>query len=140
LEAETLTLKLLARGMVQRSLRAASSGNRSQKLVNQAKVVISEDLGRRWMLAEIADLVGVSPVYLTQVFQRVEGMPLYQYQLQLRLAKALDLLGIYANLTDLALTHGFSCHSHFVRLFSLCEPVSMERRCVSSCGSRKSVQ
>jgi AraC-like DNA-binding protein len=81
--------------------------------VNQAKVVISEDLGRRWTLAGIADLVGVSPVYLTQVFQRAEGMPLYQYQLQLRLAKALDLLGIYPNLTDLALTHGFSSHSRF---------------------------
>jgi hypothetical protein len=68
LEAETLTLKLLARAMGQRSLRAASSRNRSQKLVNHSEVVISEDLGRCWRLAEIADLVGVSPVYLTQEF------------------------------------------------------------------------
>jgi hypothetical protein len=68
LEAEKLTLKLLARGMGQRSLRAASSGNRSQKLVNQAKVVISEGLGRRWTLAEVADLVGVSPVISPKYF------------------------------------------------------------------------
>lgn len=117
MEAETLTLKLLASAMGQRSLRAAPSGNRSQKLVNQAKVVASEDLGRRWRLAEIAGLVGVSPVYLTKVFQWVERMPLYQYQLQLKLAKALDLLGVYPNLTDLALTLGFSSHSHFSAAF-----------------------
>jgi hypothetical protein len=37
--------------------------------------------------------VGVSPVYLTQLFRQVEGLPLYRYQLQRRLARALDRLG-----------------------------------------------
>jgi AraC-like DNA-binding protein len=68
-------------------------------------------------LAAVAAEVGVSPVYLTQVFQYIEGRPLYHYQLQLRLARALDLLGNYADLTSLALDLGFSSHSHFSAAF-----------------------
>jgi AraC-like DNA-binding protein len=61
--------------------------------------------------------VGVSPVYLTQVFQQVEAVPLYRYQLRLRLARALDLLGHYEDLTMLGLDLGFSSHSHFSAAF-----------------------
>jgi AraC-like DNA-binding protein len=51
------------------------------------------------------------------VFQQVEGMPLYRYQLRLRLARALDLLGQYDDLTSLSLHLGFSSHSHFTSAF-----------------------
>jgi AraC family transcriptional regulator len=68
-------------------------------------------------LAEIAGELRVSPVYLTQVFQQVEGLPLYQYQLRLRLARALDLLARRDDLTALALDLGFSSHSHFSAAF-----------------------
>jgi AraC-like DNA-binding protein len=79
--------------------------------------VLSSNLARRWTLAEIGAEVGVSPVYLTQVFQRVEAMPLYRYQLRLRLARALDLLGQYDDLTTLGMDLGFSSHSHFSSAF-----------------------
>jgi AraC family transcriptional regulator len=79
--------------------------------------VIVADLGRRVTLAEIAAQVGVSPVYLTQIFQRVEGIPLYRYQLRLRLARALQLLNDYDDVTELALELGFSSHSHFTAAF-----------------------
>jgi AraC-like DNA-binding protein len=65
----------------------------------------------------VAGEVGVSPVYLTQVFQQVEGLPLYRYQLQMRLARALDLLGESFDLTSLALDLGFSSYSHFSAAF-----------------------
>jgi len=68
-------------------------------------------------LAEIAAEVRGSPVYLTQVFQQVEGLPLYRYQLRLRLARALDLLARYDDLTALSLDLGFSSHSHFSAVF-----------------------
>jgi AraC-like DNA-binding protein len=86
-------------------------------LVDRAKLVLSTDLARRWTLAEIAAEVGVSPVYLTQVFQQVEAMPLYRYQLRLRLARALDLLGECDDLTTLSMDLGFSSHSHFSAAF-----------------------
>jgi AraC family transcriptional regulator len=47
----------------------------------------------------------------------VEGLSLYRYQLRLRLARALDLLGQYDDLTALSLDLGFSSHSHFSAAF-----------------------
>ena len=117
LQAETLLLTLVRRSLGERTSHAAGASAGRQKLVDRAKLALSTDLGRRWTLAEIADEVGVSPVYLTQVFQQVEAMPLYRYQLRLRLARALDLLGQYDDLTALGLDLGFSSHSHFTAAF-----------------------
>ncbi len=117
LEAEALTLVLLRRALGERTSRAATGSVGRQKLVDRAKLVLSSDLGRRWTLAAIAGEVGVSPVYLTQVFQQVEGLPLYRYQLQLRLGRALDVLGDNVDLTQLAIDLGFSSHSHFSAAF-----------------------
>jgi AraC-like DNA-binding protein len=86
-------------------------------LVDRAKLVLAADLSRRWTLAEIAAQVGGSPVYLTQAFQQVESLPLYRYQLRLRLARALDLIPRYDDLSALSLDLGFSSHSHFSAAF-----------------------
>jgi AraC-like DNA-binding protein len=117
LEAETLTLRLIRRALGERTSHAAGASVGRQKLVDRAKLLLSSDPTRRWTLSEIGAAIGVSPVYLTQVFQQVEGMPLYRYQLRLRLARALDLLGQYENLTSLGLDLGFSSHSHFTACF-----------------------
>ena len=113
LEAETLALALLERALRGKGSHAAISSPGRQKTVDRAKLVLASDLGRRWTLAQIAAAVGVSAVYLTQMFQQVEGLPLYRYQLQLRLARALDLLGDDSDLTGVALDLGFSSYSHF---------------------------
>jgi AraC family transcriptional regulator len=47
----------------------------------------------------------------------VEGLPLYRYQLRLRLSRALDLLAQCRDLTALGLDLGFSSHSHFSAAF-----------------------
>jgi AraC-like DNA-binding protein len=117
LEGETLTLTLIRRALGERTSHAARASSGRQKLVDRAKLLLSSDLARRWTLSEIGTEIGVSPVYLTQVFQQVEGMPLYRYQLRLRLARALDLLGQYDNLTTLSMDLGFSSQSHFGAAF-----------------------
>jgi AraC-like DNA-binding protein len=117
LEAESLALTLVRRALGPRTARAASGSVGRQKLVDRVKLVLTSDLSRRWTLADIAAEVGGSAVYLTQVFQQVEGVPLYRYQLHLRLARALDLLGQYDDLTALSLELGFSSHSHFSAAF-----------------------
>ncbi|TPK62158.1 helix-turn-helix transcriptional regulator [Mesorhizobium sp. B2-4-19] len=117
LEAETLALTLVRRSLGERTSHVAGASPGRQKLVDRAKLVLASDLSRRWTLAEIAAEVGVSPVYLTQIFQQVEAMPLYRYHLRLRLARALDLLGGYDNLTTLGMDLGFSSHSHFSASF-----------------------
>jgi AraC-like DNA-binding protein len=117
LEAETLALTLVQRSLGPRTTRAAGATHARQRLVDRVKLVLASDLARRWTLADIAAEVRGSPVYLTQVFQQVEGLPLYRYQLRLRLARALDLLGEYQSLTSLGLDLGFSSHSHFTAAF-----------------------
>jgi AraC-like DNA-binding protein len=117
LVAETLAFALVRRALGERTSHAAGASRGRQKLVDRAKLAMSADLARRWSLAEIAAEVGVSPVYLTQVFQQVEGTPLYRYHLRLRLARALDLLGAYDNLATLSVDLGFSSHSHFSAAF-----------------------
>jgi AraC-like DNA-binding protein len=116
-EAENLVLTLIRRALGERTSHASRASLGRQKLVDRAKLVMSSDLARRWTLAEIAAEVGGSPVYLTQVFQQVEAMPLYRYQLRLRLARALDLLDQYDDLTSLGIHLGFSSHSHFSSAF-----------------------
>jgi AraC-like DNA-binding protein len=117
LEAESLALTLTRRALRPRGLptRAASVGQ--QRLVDRIKLVLAGDLSRRWTLGDIATEVGGSAVYLTQVFQQVEGLPLYRYQLNLRLARALDLLAQYEDLSALSSDLGFSSHSHFSAAF-----------------------
>lgn len=117
LEAETLALTLLRRAVGERTAHAAGASAGRQKLVDRTKLVLGSDPARRWTLGEIAAEVGVSPVYLTQVFRQVEAMPLYRYQLHLRLASALDLLGDYDDLATLGVDLGFSSHSHFSAAF-----------------------
>lgn len=117
LEAESLALTLAQRTLGARTPRGPSVTVGRQRLVDRTKLVLASDLSRRWALADIATEVGVSPVYLTQVFQKTEGLPLYRYQLRLRLARALDLLGQYDDLTALSLELGFSSHSHFSAAF-----------------------
>ena len=117
LEAESLALTLVRRALGPRTTHAPRASIGRQRLVDRTKLVMASDPGRRWTLAEIAAEVRGSAVYLTQVFQEVEGMPLYRYQLRLRLARALDLLRQYDDLTALGLDLGFSSHSHFSAAF-----------------------
>ena len=117
LEAESLALTLVQRALGPRTTHAAGATVGRQRLVDRVKLVLASAPTRRWTLAEIAAEVRGSPVYLTQVFKQVEGLPLYRYQLRLRLARALDLLAQYDDLTALSLDLGFSSHSHFSAAF-----------------------
>ena len=112
LEREELALSLLrAAGDCERTVAA------SRPVVQRAKQVLHEHGFEPLSLSCIARRVGVSPVYLTQTFTRSEGMPLYRYQMRLRLSRALFELPRCENLIELALDLGFSSHSHFTSTF-----------------------
>jgi AraC-like DNA-binding protein len=89
----------------------------SARTVDRAKQYLHAHDCERLCLEEIANAVDVSPVYLTQEFKRSEGIPLYQYQLSLRLTRALVELPHSNDITLLALDMGFSSHSHFTFAF-----------------------
>jgi AraC family transcriptional regulator len=117
LEAESLVLTLVCRSLGPRTSREPGASSSRRRLADRVKVLLAGDLSRRWSLAEIARATGGSPVYLTQVFQQTEGLPLYRYHLRLRLARALDLIPQYDDLSTLAADLGFSSHSHFAAAF-----------------------
>jgi AraC family transcriptional regulator len=117
LEAEGLVLTLVCRSLGPRTSHESGATRSRRRLADRVKVLLASDLSRRWSLAEIATQIGGSPVYLTQVFQQTEGIPLYRYHLRLRLARALDLIARYDDLSALAADLGFSSHSHFAAAF-----------------------
>lgn len=117
LEAEAMAFTLVTRSLGPRTARPIMATPARRRLANRVKILLAGDPLRRWTLAEIGKEVGSSPAYLTQVFRQVEGTPLYRYQLQLRLARALDLVKRYDDLSALATELGFSSHSHFTSAF-----------------------
>jgi AraC family transcriptional regulator len=117
LETESLVLTLVCRSLGPRTSHEPGASRSRRRLADRVKVLLASDLSRRWSLAEIAREIRGSPVYLTQVFQQTEGIPLYRYHLRLRLARALDLIARYDDLSALAADLGFSSHSHFAAAF-----------------------
>jgi AraC family transcriptional regulator len=117
LAGEIASLTLVSRSLGPRTSHEPRAIPANRRLVDRVKLLLSGDLSRRWRLAEIGAEIGSSPVYLTQLFRKVEGLPLYRYHLRLRLARALELVPGYEDLTALALELGFSSHAHFTATF-----------------------
>ncbi len=113
LAAEELGIAILAESV--------ADGRRVSKIdprcVRRAKEALHEEIDGRVSLTRIASDLGVTPIYLTQIFKRSEGIPLYRYQTLLRLGRALNRLPEQDDITDLAFELGFSSHSHFTAAF-----------------------
>ena len=68
-------------------------------------------------LEDIAAEINYSPYHLAHIFRQQTGQTIHAYLNQIRLRTALDYLQSDVNLTQLALTLGFSSHSHFTQAF-----------------------
>ena len=120
LEVEETGLALLSYAL-QHSRADVTFRQRSAKIPRQidiAKIVLLTHPEKNWSLAALASSLDCSPYYLTRCFKEYVGMPLHRYQLQTRLAKAIDLLlDSNQDLMTIALNLGFSSHSHFTASF-----------------------
>ena len=90
---------------------------RTRRLIDATKEFLQAHVANPIRLRDVGRAVGASPTYLTDVFRRVEGVPLHRYVMQLRLSRALVELPHASDLTTLALDQGFSSHSHFTSAF-----------------------
>lgn len=120
-EADTIAFEELLVAMLRRTVGYRSDGavlatSRSLALVAKVKELLATT-GELLSLSQIAHAVGASPAYLTDLFHRIVGMPIYRYQTRLRLARALGQLPHAEDITQLALDLGFSSHSHFSSTF-----------------------
>lgn len=86
--------------------------------VRDVERILSRRPEERIRLTDIGREVGWSAYHLCRQFRCITGTRLHQYRLQLRLRRALgEVLDSSRPLTDLALDHGFSSHSHFTEAF-----------------------
>jgi AraC family transcriptional regulator len=120
LEVEETGLALLSYAL-RRSREQGRTQRRNSKIPRQidiAKVVLLTHPEKNWSLATLAQTLECSPFYLTRTFREFVGVPLHRYQLQTRLAKAIDLLlDSNQDLMTIAVSLGFSSHSHFTASF-----------------------
>lgn len=68
-------------------------------------------------LTALAQAVGTSVFHLCRLFKRATGQTVHGYRSQLRLRKSLELLGESDDILSIALTLGYSGHSHFTSAF-----------------------
>jgi len=93
-------------------------GSLSPSQLQRATTYLAKYSGVASSVAEIAAKLGLSASQFSRAFKASTGFPPYQWQLNLRIAKAQELLR-YGGLplAEIALATGFAEQSHFTRIF-----------------------
>ena len=125
LEVEERALGILARLIpaacdfagVREHRRPPTRVRADRELAEDAKAELSRSLGAPAKLADVAARLEVSPFRLCRTFRRVTGSTVHRYRNGLRLAASLELLRQPRGVTEIALSLGFSSHSHFTAAF-----------------------
>lgn len=94
------------------------SGTRREhrELALAAQSLLNQRFSESLTIETLASELYVSPYHLCRVFRRETGTTIHKYLHQLRLRTGLEyLLSSNSDLTTLALSLGFSSHSHFTR-------------------------
>ncbi len=121
LEVEEAVVDLLAR-VLRHAYRAwqrvappdTAAPRADVEIVERARLALAKHYDEPLSLAAIAAACGVSHFRLCRAFRKRTGTTLHAYREQLRLRTALEALASpCADLTDLALSLGYSSHSHF---------------------------
>ena len=106
--------------------------------VEAAKDFISRNFRSRLDVQEIADYVECSVFHLCRIFKKLTGQTIHHFLLQFRIRSAVErILDGDNSLTEIALDHCFSSHSHFSNSFRKrfgTSPSDLRRRSlVSTC-------
>ena len=114
----TLCLHLLRRYSASQVNSEQNIGGLPIFLSRRLDEYIQENLAQNLTLADMAQVVNLSTSHLTRLFKQSQGISLYQYVIQCRIARAKQLLK-YQQLTiaEIATQVGFSDQSHLTRHF-----------------------
>ncbi len=86
--------------------------------VRRITAKLRDDLDRDVGLAELAELVGLSETYLCTAFRNATGLPPHQWQKQLRIERAKELLSTTRlSVTEIGLEVGYGNPGHFATMF-----------------------
>jgi AraC family transcriptional regulator len=115
LAIEGLVLEILAHTM---RYCAEGAGPKPPGWFKQAKEFLHEHFYERLTLAQMAEAVGVHPVYLARAFRHYQHCTVGDYVRRLRIEFASrELIATNHPLADIALAAGFSAQSHFSSTF-----------------------
>lgn len=95
----------------------ASTRRARARLAQAATERLARGFRERWTLGELAREVHSSPYHLARVFRASTGASVQAFLDQLRLRSALSEIPTSEDLSDLALSLGYSSHSHFTSAF-----------------------
>lgn len=90
---------------------------RYHDIVEKAEEVIFRDLEQKISLESLARILAISPFHLCRVFKLINGVSILDFKIQARLRYSMDALSGTRDITELALNHGFSSHSHYSTKF-----------------------
>ncbi len=85
--------------------------------VQHVRETIAADPTRMVSLRALARRVDMTPFGLCRAFRRATGETMTSYRTRFRLLSSLESLRAGAPITDIALAHGFSSHSHYTAAF-----------------------
>jgi AraC family transcriptional regulator len=95
-----------------------SSQRKQPRWLKQAREILHANFTERMSLAEIAESVGIHPVYLAQIFRQNYQCTIGEYIRRLRIGFASsEIAKTDAPLADIGLASGFSHQAHFSRTF-----------------------
>jgi AraC family transcriptional regulator len=90
----------------------------NRDLAERAREVLAQRYADRMSLSGLAAAVDCSPFHLARLFRRTTGTTLHAHRTDLRLRMALEYLADpRSDLLELALSLGYSSHSHFTDVF-----------------------
>jgi AraC family transcriptional regulator len=87
------------------------------EIARSVQLLLAARFQEHLTLEDIAAEINYSPYHLAHIFRQQTGQTIHAYLNQIRLRTALDYLQSDVDLTQLALTLGFSSHSHFTQAF-----------------------
>jgi AraC-like DNA-binding protein len=100
-----------------RARRGLARAKHYKEIIRTVEQLLAARFQEHLTLADIAAEINYSPYHLARIFRQQTGQTIHAYLNQIRLRTALDYLQSDMDLTRLALTLGFSSHSHFTQAF-----------------------
>lgn len=117
LERESILLDLVAQLFQRSGAPVATVGAAERQAVKRIKKKLDDEFDRHIALDELAQLVGLDPLYLIRVFKKSVGVSPHSYQIQKRIAQVQRLLRSGASLAEASFACGFFDQSHMNRAF-----------------------
>lgn len=115
--AASLAISLIAR-LYYEDLNHTQGGTYITRIINQAKAIMKEDMANSRPLEEIAHSLGISYSLFRREFRNRCGISPGQYRLELKLAKAKELLnGTNISIAEISTMLHFECIGQFSTFF-----------------------